>query len=367
MKKKTAYVVLFVFSLMLISSYSTGAVTVDGTSILTLSKAKELALLYSPEIKKQEVTVELSRIAERDAEIAYEQARANYINSSMKTSVENARKTYEAAKNTLEDSKVTLENLKMKIEYDVEKLYLDILNMDNSIEIAKKNYEMQGRLVEVEKIKVQVGLSTNYSLSEKIQQAKDTKRQLDTLYNSREKLAWQMNRMIGRDQGALLELAPVTFSPVEIGTQSEANEAAIQTSLTIKQFNRTIEDKNKDLEEKKTNQSDKAEKIEFEIKSTNLQKSDAEYNIKLALENAYEQMALKQSQLADYRTAYEVEKENYRHQKIKYELGLIGKIALDSSEISFEQKRTNFEKAVYDYYLSVRQIDLAEKGILISG
>ncbi|MCR4442980.1 MAG: TolC family protein [Peptococcaceae bacterium] len=367
MKKKTAFLALFVFVAMLLLSYSLGAVTIDETSVLTLSKAKELALLYSPEVKKQEVAVNLADISRRDAEIAYEQAKAAYINNSMKTSVENARKAYDSAKYALDDSKVTLENLKLKTEYDVEKLYLDILNMDNSIETMKKNYEMQGQLVEIEKLKVQLGLSTNYSLNEKIQQAKDIKRQLDTLYNSREKLAWQMNRMIGREPGALLELAPVTFSPVEIGTQNEANDAAMQTSLTIKQYNRTLEDKSTELEDKKTTQSDKAEKLEFEIKSTKLQKSDAEYNINVALENAYEQMALKQSQLADYRTAYEVEKENYQHQKLKYELGLIGKVTLDSSEISFDQKRTNFEKAVYDYYLSVRQIDLAEKGIIVSG
>lgn len=363
MKKKWFFslVLLGFLVSIVISGWPAMAVTIDSSAVLTLTQVKELALQNSPDIKKQEVAVELARINARDAEVAY--YRTISANAFLSGSAHN---TWDSAVDAHKDSEASLTNLKQKIVYDVEKNYLDILNIEKAIAAMTKSYQLQGDLVNIEKLKVELGLSTNYDLNEIINKSRDMKRQLDTLYNNKEKLDWQLNRAIGREPKALMELAPVTFNPVKIGTLKETTDVALQTSLAIQQFNRTVTDKEASIVTKQYTQSDQVEKLEFEIKNIKYQITDTEYNIKVALESAYEQMALKQSQLSDYRSAYEIEEQNYDNLKMKYELGLIGRVALDSSEIAFNQKSIDLEKAIYDYYLSVRKIDLAEKGIIVS-
>lgn len=339
----------------------------SGDNVLTVSQAIELAQKYSPEIEKQNVANELARVNERDAWITYEQARGAYqSNIGSKTAMENAKKAYDAAVYANSDGKVSKENLNLKIAYDMETLYLNIISADNNIKLAEANYKLQTMAVRIEKVKLSLGLSTQYLVDQQIQKSMDLSRQLQSLYDSRKALGWQLNKTIGRDLDAPFELVSVTFQEVSYDPQQESLDKAKEASLAIDQYNRTIEDKQKETEGKRATASDKVEKLELEIKQTSLLRADSEYGIKLSLKNSYDKLGIAQQKLSDYRSNYDTAKQNYDNQKIQYELGLISKIAFDTNEIALTQAQINYERAVYDYYLAAREVSLAEKGISVS-
>lgn len=343
----------------------------ESGGVITLSQAKALAVRDSPDIEKQKVTNELTRINERDAWIAYEQAKAAYQNSggkvdSLKIAMDNAKKAYDAAVYANSDGKVSQENLNKKIEYDVESQYLNLLNMDNNIKIAEKNYQLQTTNVNIESLKMHLGLSTKFLLDQQIQKAMQVEKQLQATYDTHKTLKWNFNRTLGRDLAAPFELAPVSFNPVKHENQQAGELKAIDSSLAVDQFNRTVEDKQKEIQDKLYTASDKVEKLDFEIKQTSLLKSETEYQLKLKMKNLHEKLYLAQKTLVDNRSIIDMAKLNYEISQQQYELGMISKLALSVSEVSYLQTQANYEKAVYDYYLAAREVSLAEDGIYIT-
>lgn len=366
MKKLISFILILVmllFQCPVLLAETTG-------SILTMSKAKELAVRYSPDIKKQEAANNLAAVNERDAWVSYEQAKAAYENTggrvdSINAAMEAAKKAYDAAIYANSDGKVILADLKEKVEYNTEKLYLNILNMESNIKMMEYNYKLQADMVKIEILQMDIGLSTKFMLDQQIQKSMELEKQLKSLYDSYKSLKWQMNRSIGREPEAPLQLTAVTFNPSEYENEQVGLEKAKQASLAIKQFNRTVEDKSKEIQEKQYTASDKVERLDLEIKQINLMKDDVEYGIKMSLKSIYEKLYLTQKNLVNNRSLYDVAKQNYENNKLQFELGVIPKVVFDSSSISFEQARANYEKAVYDYYLAAREASLAEKGILL--
>ncbi|WP_034420608.1 TolC family protein [Thermanaerosceptrum fracticalcis] len=366
--KVSKYISILVFISVVITGFSGFAY--GSSYVLTLSEAKKLAVIHSPEIKKQEAVIDLAEVNKRDSWIAYEQARANYqnfgINSdTLKNAMENAKKGYDAAGYAYDDANVNLENLKLKVEYDTENTYLSLLNIENNIKNLEESYRLQKEMVKIESLKMALGLSTKTLLDQQIQKSMDLEKQLQNLYDSKKTLKWQLNRSIGRNPEDQLELAPVTFEAVKYDNQQFSEQKAEDTSLAIQQYNRIIEDKNKEIEQKRYNASDKVEKLTLEVKQTELFKNDTEYSIKLAIKNIHEKLYLAQKTLVDNRGKYDMAKHNYEIQLTQYELGVISKIAKENSLNALHQAQAAYEKAVYDYYLAARELALAEQGILL--
>lgn len=338
------------------------------SDVLMISQAKNMALTSHPEIKKQLEAIELARINKNNAETSYEIAKANYTNNitRLREAVDAGKQAFNAAKYAYEDANTTLNNLKLKIEYDLENLYLSMLNFDNTIKIMEDNCAIQQKAVNIEQIKLTLGMSTQSQLNQQVQKLKDLKNQLQGLYDTRETQRYQMNRFIGRNADTALELAPVTFEPIYYTTEQAGEEKAKEASLAIKQYNRTINDKIIEIDNKKETATDKVEKLEVEINQLEYLKSDVEYNIKIAVKNAHEKAYLAQESLVMNKSSFETAEVDYKNQQVQYELGLISKIALDASKLSYMQKKNGNEKAVYDYYLAQRAVTLTEKGIFVN-
>lgn len=254
--------------------------TDSGEDIFTLSEIKVMVQTNHPDIKKQTEAIKLAELNKNDAESAYEIAKANYTNNirQLREAVDAAKSAYNSAKYAYSDAKTALENTKLKIDFDVEKLYLTILYTDNNIKALEENNKLQQKLTNIEKIKMSLGISTQLQVDQQVQKNIALQKQLQELYDSAETLKYQLNRWMGRDLEITFKLAPVIFEPVIYSNNQGSEEKAIETSLAIYQYNRTIEDKIKDIDTKSEIGTDKVAKLEIEIKQVQYQKDDAEYN-----------------------------------------------------------------------------------------
>jgi hypothetical protein len=338
--------------------------------LVTISEAKGLAVQNSPEMKQQENNNELVRVNERDTWISYEQAKAAWQNSGgldyLKSSMEVAKKAYDASVYAREDGKTILSNLKKEIEYNTESLYLTILNMESSIEMLELSYELQNKVVEIEKLKVSLGMGTQFTLDKEVRKVRDLQIKLQELHDNHKTLRWNINRSMGRNIEAPLVLSPVAFTPTTYNSETNTFDKALEASLAIEQFNRTVEDKAKEIEEKRYTASDKVERLNLEIKQIDLTKADTVYGMRLSVKNIYEKLLLAQKSLVNCRIAHEIAEKEFETHKLQYDLGVISKIVFDSYKITSEQTQVDYEKAVYDYYLAARKASLAEEGMFIS-
>jgi outer membrane protein TolC len=337
--------------------------------VLTLKMVKERAVKYSPEVKKQEVSIELARIAERDARVSFDIARANYQETlgrvaAFEQAMRASKLAYEMAQYSYDDSKLEVEKFKKELEYNAERMYLNLLELDNVVQSVEETLKLQRDLIRTETLKLQLGLTIKYQYEQQRQAAMDVEKQLQLLYNSQKALKWQLNRMIGRDLNAPVKLAPVTFQPIEYGNQQEVLEKAQEELLAISQFNRTIEDKHDYAEIYKTRESDKVEKLKFEIDQTKLLKADVEYSIQLAVNNAFDNLEICKKDLVDTRAKFNMVDSNYRNQEKLYELGLISALELKAGKTALKSSKNAYEKAVHNYYLAARKLQLAQEGIL---
>ena len=335
---------------------------------LTLTEAKKLALEKSNEIEKARVSLELARITHQDAERAYDFAVYNWSltggnSSALKEVKDNARKSRDLAEYNYENTRQALDNAKELLQYNVENLYLGILNLENTIAIQEETYRLQQTSVKIERLKKDLGMSTQTAIDQLVKNVMDMEKALQELYNLRISQYWQMKTYIGRPLDSPLYLTPVSLEPGPIDNKTNTYNNVLQTYLAIKQLNQTIEHNKFYMDYHKYEGTEKVEKLEFELKQTELNLADLEYVLQVNIKNLYEKLELANKSLLYCKMKYDYALTDYKASELRFNLGLLSKQTYDSMKLTFEQSRAEYEKAGYDYYLAIRQIQLAEKGI----
>lgn len=341
------------------------------TYTLTLKDAIELALKNSPDIKKAEANLEYADITALNAKLDYESAYTKWAGSYFKASAFEAdskakRKAKEAAEDNLDYAKTTLDNTRETIKYDVESQYLKILNMEDQLRNMENTLQVKQNQVKIEKIKRDLGLSSNLQVDQAQEKAEATANQLQGLKDSLSSMYWNLSRTIGKEPQVKLVLLPVTFQPVKYEDRQTGLNSAVQISLALEQYNRDIENKKEELDELNENSSEKAQKLEVEIKQKMLSINDATYSIEIGTKQAFEKMELAKKKIIETQNAYLNMKTNYSYLEKQYDLGLIPKLSLDEAKLGLDQAHASYVKATYDYYLATREVTLAQKAIFIS-
>lgn len=339
-----------------------------GEGELTLAQAKDLAQKYSITVQQYQLNVDKADKAKRDADDYYSKVVANYFTEAQETMVVNAREGYRAALNAYSDTKTLNENIKTGLDYDVEALYLTIINAENELRLMEIDLRVQADLLKIERFKLELGMSTE----NKVKQLGLALDALHSSYNSANIQAKNykatMNRFIGRDADSTLKLNKDVelYLNKEVGSIDETYKKVIDKYLAIKQYERTISEKEKDKDWYGSNQSEKIENLNNTIKEAAIAKENTEKALKQSVVNIYDKISLFQRNISITKSNLGVAQKNYEFDLQKFQLGMISPIELKSSEKALEVAKKNFNKAEYDYYLALRELELAEKGIILA-
>lgn len=280
----------------------------------------------------------------------------------MKDTTENIKKLSERAEEGYDDARQTRKDADKKAGYGTEKLYLAMLSLDDFIKLQEDNVKLQRELTELERLKYQNGFSTAVQVDKAAEKVMEEEKRLNDLKNTRLLLTYQMNRNIGREWNAPLQLVPVGFQPVQTEQVEIGYQKALDAALVILQHNRTIDNKKEDLHNSGTN-SDELAKVKLEIKKTEIDLQDTQFKMKKTLEDLNYKVADAKKKLTDCKQKYETAQKDYEHVLIAYEHGMSLKVQVNGSKILMNKAYNEYIKAVYDYYLAARELQLGEEGI----
>lgn len=340
---------------------------------ITLNDAVKLALIHSPEVKKAENNYEIAYRTEMVKKQEKEQAYTNwestrFIMEAFEADYRAKKKLWEYAKDDVGDKQKVLEQTKEKVKYNTEKQYLSILNLKNQLEVLQDTVDLQLRLVKIESLKYDLGLSTNLQLQQVRERVATYQNMQQEMRNTLETVQWNFNRTIGRKPEEKLNFAPVAFSPITYTkSQKEGLEQAKNESLALEQFNRMIENKKEDRRDlNPAGNSDKCLLLETEMHQIELNIDDVNFGIETGMKVAWEKVELAKEKLNNARTSYDSKKIDYEYRMLQYQVGLIPELSAIQGKIELKQAASDYEKAVYDYYLVTRELALSQQGIAVT-
>jgi hypothetical protein len=407
--KKTRLIAFLtiLFTTLIIPSYA----DVNKTNTINVVRAKELAINYSRALKSLELSVEETDIYKNKAKDANNSLNAyrkvNELRNLMFTleekmsdpniSTEEKEQIQQEIsgleitisgtkallnpedKEQLEDALREAENanddmIRLKndtekiIAYNVEQLYANILKMENELELVNKTYELNNTLLNVEKLKDNLGMSTPEDVKKVAITVSDNYKSIKYLKEQIELLRWQLNDLIGFEHNAELELVPfnVSISYDNINYDKLLTKLKDNYSVLI-QKERNLKDRKDDLNDDDLDQDEyEYDLVQVDIKKKQLDLEDEKMKLKTTVKNLIADLEAKKKKYQLSQIKMQNSYKTYEWDKTKFNLGMISAIQLKTSEISYLKAKNENLKAAYDYLDAKRKIELAEQGILIS-
>lgn len=263
-----------------------------------------------------------------------------------------------------EDMDRTIQDTEKTLELNVENMYFGIMNIQQAITLQNKNLELLGMQLKIERLKRELGMSTEVDEKGVALQYDLLYKSLDSLKNTRQILAWQFNDLLGRDVNSELLLQAESITPLSVKfNYDELLSEAMDNSLSLAQMEREIKDYAADAR-KESNSSQRSSLL--------LSQDIAE----LALEDLKESMKVNVRALlndldASYKTwenkALEKARAEiaFQNDKIKYELGMISKLQYLLSEWSYLKAGNDESTAAQEWYLARHKAELVNEGVII--
>lgn len=274
------------------------------------------------------------------------------------------KKVLENSKDALADTKRAKEDTIKQVELTVEQLYTAILTMEDQVEFLKKNCQYYDKLIKIEETKKELGLSSEVDLNKVYTQAKDMNNKYTQLQASLKISKMQLNDIMGRKLEYNLKLTPFIVGPVTPhGEVKDLTDKALENTATIGQQQRDINDMKDDLDDLSDSNEEEVQKAQINQAKLNFEKT------KVDITNGIKSlMADLEAKEKDYRlkhSEFAIAKQNYEHDKVRYELGTISQIQYQASELSYQEKLNAYTKASYDYFINRQKLNLASEGIML--
>jgi len=265
------------------------------------------------------------------------------------------------------DAVASKKDFEIQLEYVVEQHYINILKQEKNLLQSKQAYELKVNLLDVEKLKFQLGISTQDNVDKIRVETSELYNSIIYLKDTIKLLKSQLNDMLGRDFNE--ELTLTDFS-VELSTYvpsyNDLLEKIIRNYAKIPQIERDIKQRNIDLEDKNyQDDNNKAQLVRIEIKEKQQELEEEIIKIKTSIENLIADVKSSQKAYQLAELTYETAKKNHDLERIKYELGINSQIQFNSSQLAFSDAEIKITNALYDYLLADHAIKLAFEGILV--
>jgi outer membrane protein TolC len=296
---------------------------------------------------------------------AYEQ-RASMLKANMpEGSVLNElRRAWRTADDAYKDMVRVKENTVKSLDFAVERLYYALLNLQDTIEGQSKTLENLGKQLRIERLKIELGLSTKENENEIISQYNVLKNTLADLKTKEELLCWQLNDLMGREVDAQLEVVGEEITPEKkYYTVEKLYEQASKNSLDLAQKKRQIENLSTDI--RKEDKSDQRDVLRSDKKLAETELVDLEIKIKEKIKTLNDQL---NASFATWEAAF-TEKEKAKltreFNEIRYELGLTSELQKELSETAYLDAENKEKQAARAWQLAMQQLTLAQEGIFL--
>lgn len=305
-------------------------------------------------------------ITAKQGEISAYEASINTLKLKMNAgSVEYNKDKYEDSKYATEDAERAKADYEEQLSYQVEQKYSSILQLEAQLELLIKNYELQCKRLEIERIKKELGMSTGSDIEKLAVDVSTLGNILQQSENTLKVAKWQLNDILGRSYDMELKLTQYTIPILtKEPTYEELLDKILKNNANISQMKRNIGIGTDRLYAEYNKDSNTQQLAKYNIQGQELALIDEEMKMKTKVTNMIADLKSKKETYQNAQLSYATAKNLFEWDKHKYELGLISKIQKDLSELNFVEAENKLYKAGHDCYLAQRVIEMAEKGIL---
>lgn len=275
---------------------------------------------------------------------------------------------YRDAEDAYDDASQATKDFEQQLNYIVESQYMLILKQEALLKLLEKTYDLQSKQLYIERIKKDLGMNIETNISKLAVDVSNLYNQIKEQKNLLKVLKWKFNDMLGRQYNEEVNLVKVNVNiDYIIPNYSELLDKLTNNYSKIEQLKRDIEKKNDDLDDENIIDDDNKKKlVKIEIQEKELDLEREEFNLKTVAQDLINKLSSKQKLYQLAKISFNTAKQTYEWDKKKYELGMISKLQLDTSEMAYLEAANKKEAAGYDYFLAKHEIELAEQGILLS-
>lgn len=338
--------------------------------LFTLKEVQDMARSRGTETLSAKSELAIAEATKEAADMAFYNAR---YGASQPGSANVAEATIVGAIADQEEAVLGLDDAKAKAEsqmeaavYTGEELYFTYLQLQDAIVLLEKSIALSQEQVKIEKLKIDLGLSSPIEVQKKEVALGELKDKLEGLKNNLELTGRSLLRQIGQELDLEFRLDR-EFSingMKEDYDPDELADLAVKSNLNLSVTARNI-DKMLDNLENVLSPSARGQ-IGSRIDAMILGRRNAEQSIKLLARSTASGLALSRQEMALLEKKIEEKTVAYETMKLQTSLGLAPKLGLQGAELELDTAKNDLLKAQQDYYLSLRRASLLVKGVAIS-
>lgn len=408
MKKLTILIVIVLLASIVLGPT---AALADDAVVLDLTKAKELALENSRLLTEKQIAADKSAVNEKKATDAYHGSNMDgYINhkvdrlaqlqreledlisSGAPQSEITAKQTEMATievqvgaiksqtsaaqtqtvKNMMKDAKYAAEDAQRAIKdaeellaLKVEKDYSGLLEQEAKIIHLQKSYDLQQKMLQIERLKAELGISTTIDVNGVVVTATSLSDGLAQLKNAVSILRLQFNDLLGQERDSLYTLQEYPI-PIEVTVPAyeELTENLLTNYALYGILERTIAVQQDRLKDNSIKDANDQKLAKLSIQEFEIDLADLEVGLRSKASLLLNDLNSKQELYNVAKLSFNTAKTTYEWDKVKYDLGLIAKLQYEASELNFLDTQNKLYKAGHELYLAKRAVELAQKGII---
>jgi outer membrane protein TolC len=278
--------------------------------------------------------------------------------SSSESNIKNAETNYADAIKSKAD-------LEKQLQFDVDQLYVAVLNQEAALSIANKEYERELDLLHVEKVRLQLGRSSRQQVDQLADHVAGFERKIIEQAEAVKTKKRQLNDLMGRGDDDELKLVPFDLpETAEVFDYDHLLSKALQQNPGLEKIRRELAqygDELNDLDREDDYYEYRLKALDIEEKK--LQLADEEKKLKERINNLIADLEAKQYAYHLSLISYENAVKVFQLDQKRFEMGL-SKLTLRQSELNCLNAQNRKNVAGYAFYLAEAAIRLAEEGIL---
>ncbi len=333
--------------------------------LITLEDVDKLARSKGTEVKSARSDLAVAEAAEFNAEMSwYDYRYLAAFSNEAQAAMDAAAETLRTKRTDLRYAETNAEHQGLVAIYNAEQIYLNYLNLQDSLALAKDSLALQQENVKVEKLMVSLGLSTSASLRSKELAAQEQQETIATLEKNLDILGQNLLRQLGMEEDTEFRLDPaVSTEGLEENYEVDRlTEALLSQSAAIKKMDESM-DQMRDNIDDSSNTVPVRDVYGAQLDGLKLSKEQMISGFKTLcrstvqnLETTKNSLPLLENKVSEAQTAYDTT-------ALRLKLGLEAKLNLQAGAVAVKNAQLELVKAERNYYLNLRGTQLLMKGI----
>ncbi len=268
----------------------------------------------------------------------------------------------EKAITSLEDA---LQVQPQMLDYLVEELYFSQLLLKTRESMLNEVLSYQERLLEIEELKMELGLATPVEIVEAESIIKESKGDILALQAEKESLAHSFQKLLGIPLMTSFELYEEKPSIPDVKRLLALPAPDLKGSVEYRRAWEDLLDAQEELEDTSQRDARKYRLAELEVKEAEMELENILKELEINYENRREALKVAGERYANAENALSLAEHEYALSGAKYVAGVFSGLALEGEKLKVLEKALSYKQAGVNYYLQEQAYGLARRGIEI--